>query len=214
MSSAQIPKENRIESIDLLRGIVMVIMALDHVRDYFHSEAQLYAPEDLAHTDGVLFFTRWITHFCAPVFVFFWPERAQTFFEIPGGPTVRVAYPLIPWIDVMAAGFCFGRVVELPPERRRTLLIRSGAALIAAFFVLRWSVLYGDPSPWAALDTATLTIVSFFNTTKYPPSLLFLLMTLGPAVLALGLLDRVRVRHGSEPNDAAKALPLARSCLL
>lgn len=60
----------RLDSIDILRGLVMVIMALDHVRDYFHSDAQLYAPEDLEHTDGMLFFTRWITHFCAPVFVF------------------------------------------------------------------------------------------------------------------------------------------------
>jgi uncharacterized membrane protein len=293
----------RLDSIDLVRGLVMVIMALDHVRDYFHSEAQLYSPEDLAHTDGILFFTRWITHFCAPVFVFLagtsaylyaqrgrstgelsrflltrglwlivleltvvisfgwrfgiqydtvflrviwalgcsmvalaalvWlPWRVllvlslaiiglhntldgittesfgsfawlwallhvQSFFDIPGGPTVRVAYPLLAWVGVMALGYCFGSLLTLAPDRRRSVLIRLGAALTVSFVALRWSNLHGDPNPWAVQDSVILTVISFFNTAKYPPSLLYLLMTLGPALLLLGLIDRVRLRPGN-----------------
>jgi len=276
----------------------MVIMALDHVRDYFHGPSQLFAPEDLARTDGFLFATRWITHFCAPVFMFLagtsaylYARRGRTPSEVsrflwtrglwlvvleltvvaslgwefginthlglaviwalgwsmvalagaihlpwrlilvcsvamiaahnafdslrpeqfgslawawrllhvrsvllPGsGVDVRVGYPLIPWIGLMAAGFCFGRVLDLEPGKRRRLLIRLGTGLTLLFVILRWSNLYGDPSPWSPQPTAVLTVVSFLNCTKYPPSLLYLLMTLGPTILVLGLLEHVRV---------------------
>ncbi|HET9271326.1 MAG TPA: heparan-alpha-glucosaminide N-acetyltransferase domain-containing protein [Vicinamibacterales bacterium] len=288
----------RVDSIDLVRGGVMVIMALDHVRDYFHGPSQLFAPEDLARTDGFLFATRWITHFCAPVFMFLagtsaylyarrgrapsevsrflWTRglwlvvleltvvasfgwefginthlglaviwalgwsmvvlasaihlpwrillvssvamiaahnaldgvRPEQFGSLawvwrllhvrsvllPGsGVDVRVGYPLIPWIGLMAAGFCFGRVLDLDPGKRRRLLLQLGTGLTLLFVVLRWSNLYGDPSPWSAQPTAVLTVVSFLNCTKYPPSLLYLLMTLGPTILVLGLLENVRV---------------------
>lgn len=287
----------RIDSVDLLRGLVMVIMALDHVRDFFHADAQLFSPEDLTHTNGMLFFTRWITHFCAPVFMFLAgvsvhflaPRRASlgmvsrflvtrglwliflewtvvylafsfnfsyrivlvqvlwalgwsmivlaaliwlprtwiltiavalialhnafdgvqaasfgfwgwlwnvlhvpTFVPV-GGRLFAFLYPLIPWVGVMAAGYCFGPVMQMEALQRRKTLFRLGAALTAAFFLLRFINVYGDARIWSVQRSSVLTIVSFFNLTKYPPSLLYLLTTLGPALLVLALLDRVRV---------------------
>jgi len=278
----------------------MVIMALDHTREFVHSTAMVYRPEDLAHTTGAIFFTRWITHFCAPVFMFcaglgafFWLERrdsapgaraelsrflitrglwlivleftivrfgfflnfdysvvillvfwalglsmialaglvhlpfrflaglslalivvhnladrvtaasfgwaasAWSVLHQPGlirtpGPMLIVAYPLIPWIAVMAAGFCFGRIYRLPADRRSRVLVRLGLTLTVAFIALRFLNAYGDPSRWLSQPTMLLTVLSFLNTTKYPPSLLFLLMTLGPAIALLGWLDRAR----------------------
>jgi uncharacterized membrane protein len=294
------PPRGRIDSIDLTRGLVMIIMALDHVRDYFHNQAQHFAPEDLAQTDGWLFFTRWITHFCAPSFMFLagtaawlYASRGRSTSELsrflwtrglwlvfleltivawfgwdiginisdPGlaviwalgcsmaalavlvwlpwgvllalsvgmialhntldgvrpeqfgaahwfwrllhirgpllpGPEIsgiRVGYPLIPWIAVMAAGYCFGRIVELEPDRRRRVLIQLGVGLTAAFVLLRWSNLYGDPVPWTIQPSMALTVVSFLNCQKYPPSLLYLLMTLGPMFLVLAAFERIRV---------------------
>ncbi|HJZ95869.1 MAG TPA: heparan-alpha-glucosaminide N-acetyltransferase domain-containing protein [Candidatus Solibacter sp.] len=281
----------RIQSVDLLRGIVMIIMALDHVRDFFHTGAYHFSPEDLRQTYGFLFFTRWITHFCAPTFVFLsgvsvrlaaakrpgrgalakhliarglwliylewtvfefmwtfnfhyqlvvlqviwvigwgmillagliWlPERVVAVLAVatillhnafdrvslPGlwailhrpillklGTTpVFELYPLIPWVAVLAAGYCFAPVFRLDDERRRRILIRLGLAMTAAFFVLRFANIYGDPQLWSTQRTFELTAISFFRTLKYPPSLIFLLMTLGPAMFALGLMDRVRV---------------------
>jgi uncharacterized membrane protein len=290
----------RIQSVDLLRGAVMVIMALDHTRDFFHADSYHFSPEDLTRTDGLIFFTRWITHFCAPVFVFLagvsvylssarrpglpavarhlvtrglllilleltvlefmwtfdfryqlvmlqviwaigwsmivlaggiWlPRRvlaalalimivghntldsltpaqfgslallwnilhARTVFPV-GHTLVFVLYPLIPWIGVLAAGYCFGPILRMEGERRRRILLRLGVALTAGFFILRMANVYGDPQPWSPQSSAGLTIMSFFRTTKYPPSLAYLLMTLGPAILALGLLDEVRVSAG------------------
>lgn len=291
------PALARLQSVDVLRGLVMVIMALDHVRDFFHFGAQHFSPEDLTQTTAVLFFTRWITHFCAPVFVFlagtgaylsgrrgkrtadvsrflwtrglwlivvemalvtlgasfdvsyrfvvwqviwaigwsmvalsvliFLPWRVLLVFSIgmivlhngldpitpeqfgsmawlwqilhapfsmiepSPGHTVLVIYPLIPWIGVMSAGFCFGRVLDLDLDRRRRRLFGLGLALTAGFVVLRLVNGYGDPSPWSAQSTSTLTVLSFLRTTKYPPSLEFLLMTLGPACLALGMLTAI-----------------------
>jgi uncharacterized membrane protein len=106
------------------------------------------------------------------------------------GQALFVVYPLIPWIGVMAAGYAFGAMLLLPsPERRRSLL-RIGGTLTAAFLVLRAANGYGDPAPWSVQANPVLTFLSFLNTTKYPPSLLFLLMTLGPAILALAWLER------------------------
>ncbi|HEU4726693.1 MAG TPA: heparan-alpha-glucosaminide N-acetyltransferase domain-containing protein, partial [Kofleriaceae bacterium] len=277
----------RLESIDVVRGIIMIVMALDHVRDFLGPRAN---PTNLATTTTALFFTRWITHFCAPVFclltgvaarlalgrrsprelsrllwtrglwlialdtvvlrclayqfnvdfqftvllvlwslgwsmitlaaLVYLPSAAIVavgallvaghnlldgvtpgalgalapvwrILHVPGPLTagssspVFVSYPLIPWIGVMALGFGLGAIYAWPAERRRALLLRTGLALIAAFVVLRAHDGYGDPSPWTAQRTGWFTVLSFLNTTKYPPSLLFLLMTLGPTLLAL-----------------------------
>ena len=286
----------RLDSIDFVRGLVMVIMALDHVRDYFHIDARFFDPTDLTRTTPILFFTRWITHFCAPTFVFLagtgaylWAARGRTRTELSrfllsrglwlvvveltlvtvgwsfnftwsfvalqviwvigwsmvalaalawlplrviaavsvlmiaghnllDGIQVRpllaggrfsadatawdwtwsllhvqnlpVLYPFIPWVGVMAAGFAFGALVQRPPEERRRLLLRLGLGLTAAFVVLRALNVYGDPVPWSVQPRPLYTVMSFLKTTKYPPSLLFLLMTLGPSITLLGLMDR------------------------
>ena len=297
--SLRILKQPRVQSVDILRGIVMVIMALDHVRDFFHHDSQLFSPEDLTKTSAVLFFTRWITHFCAPVFVFlagtgsylatrrgmsraavsqfvltrglwlvvvemtlvlfgatfnlsyqfvvwqviwaigwsmvalsvlvFLPWRILLAFSVvmiaghnaldgirssqlgsvgwiwkilhegfavinlPGGIMAFSVYPLIPWIGVMSAGFCFGRLFDLDPDKRRTVMLQLGLLLTAAFVVLRVFNMYGDPSPWSSQPGAMMTALSFLRTSKYPPSLLFLLMTLGPAIATLSVMDRINV---------------------
>jgi uncharacterized membrane protein len=105
------------------------------------------------------------------------------------GPPVLVLYPLIPWIGVMAIGYAFGSVYRLEPAARRRILIRAGAAITAGFVILRAINMYGDPSHWAARDTLTKTFLSFLAVSKYPPSLLFLMMTLGPALLFLAWAD-------------------------
>jgi uncharacterized membrane protein len=299
-TGAETAARGRIQAVDLLRGLVMVIMALDHTRDFVHSAAMAFQPEDLQQTTPAIFMTRWITHVCAPVFMFtagvgaflrlerggtrselsrflwtrglwlivleFTVVRAGFFFNLGidplillvfwalgmsmialallvylpygvllalsvamialhnlfddittaqfGGlawawqilhaqgllsasrPTVIVAYPLVPWIGVMAAGYCFGRVYRLPAGRRRTLLLWLSLALTAAFLVVRGLNVYGDPRPWIVQDRPIYTLLSFLNTTKYPASLAFLLMTLGPAMLFLAWIDRVRVSDG------------------
>jgi uncharacterized membrane protein len=280
---------SRVDAIDVVRGIIMILMALDHVRD-FVGDMRL-SPTDLRSASTALFLTRWITHICAPTFFLLagtsaWLARRRaagemsryllirglwlivletvvlrglawqfnfdfkltmlvvlwalgwsmialaalvhlqpaaiaafglvmiaghnlfdgvrtanplwTVLHAPGfllrtpERIVFVAYPLIPWIGVMAAGYALGRVWEWPRERRRQFLARLGATMTGAFVVLRATNLYGDPARWTALGSPVRTALSFVNTTKYPPSLLFLLMTLGPALLLLAAFDRSR----------------------
>ncbi len=278
---------SRVESVDLVRGVIMILMALDHTRDFFGIPGQ--NPTDMATTTPALFFTRWITHFCAPVFfllagtgaylslrrktraelsrflltrglwlvflelvlvrglgyqfnfdyrvtmlLVLWAlgwsmvvlsflvylptwfvtalgvvmiaghnlldgvKSSNPLWSILHAPgfvlntpehVVFTGYPLIPWIGVMAAGYGLGQVYEWDAVRRCRFLLRLGLGLMLAFVVLRWLNVYGDPSPWVQQPTTTQTVLSFLNTTKYPPSLLFLLMTLGPAMLFLRAVD-------------------------
>ena len=297
----------RIHSVDLLRGIVMMIMLLDHVREFVHAGALQSDPTDPTTTTAAVFFTRWITHFCAPTFVFLsgvsiylqkrhgkgtnelsrflWTRglwlifleftvvrflvvfnldysffgMAQVIwvigvsmivmaaliylpvrvigiaglllialhnlfdgFQVPpqtafagtpppdlwqslwimlhqpgvvpllGGQTqIFFGYPLIPWIGVMMAGYALGTIYNLEAGKRRSLLLYSGAATTALFILLRVLNVYGDPSRWSEQAAGVATLLSFLNTTKYPPSLLFLLMTLGPALIVLAATDGI-----------------------
>jgi uncharacterized membrane protein len=315
------PVRGRIDSIDLLRGIVMVIMMLDHTRDFVHSGAFTFDPTDLTKTTTAVFLTRWITHYCAPVFVFLagtgaylqfargkskrelsrflvtrglwlivleftvvrfgvffsldyrflgmlqviWvigvsmivlaalihlPLRLITAFGVamialhnlldgfrvdgwqgPGSPVpglgaklwmiahqafrgfpvvgfpspiVVVIYPLIPWIGVMAAGYAFGALYQKDAASRRRVLLALGSGATVLFIILRAINLYGDPAKWSGQKNTLFTVLSFLNTTKYPPSLLFLLMTLGPAMIALALF---------ETGSVSRALSGSRSLL-
>ncbi len=292
----------------------MVVMALDHTRDFFSDTAFQFDPGDLARTTPGLFLTRWVTHFCAPVFVFlagtstyFWQARGRTKGELsrfllsrgvflvildptfirfswfwdfnwrftfgqviwaigwsmivlaglihlprwfvaafavvmiaghnlldgilpakdtawgmvwrvlhvrdliePGtGFHFWVMYPLIPWIGVLAAGYAFGPLLAREPHgdpplsplvkeggkvlgqaSKRSLVVTLGMVMCVAFVVLRWANSYGDTRPWEPQRDALFTLFSFLNCEKYPPSLLFLLMTLGPAIVALAVFDR------------------------
>jgi uncharacterized membrane protein len=290
--------EHRLPEIDRLRGLVMVLMALDHMRDFFDADAMRFSPTDLDRTYPLLFFTRFITHFCAPTFtalagvgaylygvkvkdpaalsrflaarglwliflevavispiwsmgagrielatlwaigcgllalaalsrlsqrtmllvgvaiIFghnlldgihaadlgafgpWWSllhEQGKLPLDAPGG----VIYPALPWIGVAALGYGLGPLFLEPAKRRdRTLYVIGGAAL-ALFVLLRFSNLYGDPHPWSAQRDAVFTLLSFLNVTKYPPSLLYLLVTLGGAALALPALEWAKGWIGS-----------------
>jgi uncharacterized membrane protein len=117
-------------------------------------------------------------------------------FPIAGfpSPVVFVIYPLVPWIGVMAAGYAFGRLYEFDAQRRRRLLLVIGGTVTLLFIVLRAINIYGDPSPWSTQKNALFTFLSFINTTKYPASLLFVLMTLGPSLLALAAFEAGKPR--------------------
>ncbi|HYW08931.1 MAG TPA: heparan-alpha-glucosaminide N-acetyltransferase domain-containing protein, partial [Longimicrobium sp.] len=121
----------------------------------------------------------------------FWMVLHQPGFIRVFGAPMLVAYPLLPWIGVMLAGYALGSVYQWEPARRQRFLTRLGIAAIAAFVVIRATNLYGNPAPWAAQKSAVFTVLSFINTNKYPPSLLYVLMTIGPALLALAWLERV-----------------------
>jgi uncharacterized membrane protein len=270
----------------------MVVMALDHVRDFFGTSG--WDPA-LFTASAPTFLTRWITHFCAPVFVFLAGTGAALslgrgkskaelagflltrgawlavldvtlvsfawFFrigepivtdvmwaigwsmvvlaalvrlplrfvasiglvfvvghnaldgihagslgsagwiwtllhesgtiELPWGAAWFVGYPLVPWIGVMALGYVVGVMLTNEPAKRRARLVVLGGGMLVAFIVLRGANLYGDPLPWSKGANLRLTALSFVNCHKYPASLLYLLMTLGPAMLALAALDRV-----------------------
>lgn len=295
---------NRIHSIDIVRGMAMVLMALDHVRDYFHAAAHSGDPLDLQTTTPALFFTRWVTHFCAPVFVFLsgtsiylqslrkdrkelgsfvlkrglwlilmewsliafawtfnpffnvlpfqviwaigismvvlglmllaglswrWilmigltvvaghnlldiPESAPGFqagfwwdllhhgvfkpYEFLPEHYIVMVYPFPVWTAVMCLGFAAGRFFgpEITPDQRKNLLIRTGLGLIVFFILLRFANLYGDPKPWTTQKDFFYTLLSFINTNKYPPSLLFICMILGPAMLLLAWVEKFQNR--------------------
>ena len=323
-SPASAVGRSRLDSIDLLRGIVMVIMVLDHTRDFVHGPALRSDPTDLATTSTAIFMTRWITHFCAPVFVFLagvsvylqkmrgksigelsrflvtrgiwlitveivvlhllvwfnldfrfvgplqviwvigWsmlclaaiihlPRPAIATFAVvmiafhnlldgihvqdwqgpasrvpnasaklwmvmhqagffpllgPSSPLVWLQYPLIPWVGVIAAGYAFGAVYALDRERRLKVLLNTGLLLVAAFIAIRAIDRYGDPSLWSTQSSAMFTLLSFINTTKYPPSLLYVLMTLGPALLALAWFESSPPGAWSRPLVTFGRVPL------
>jgi uncharacterized membrane protein len=290
-------KSTRIQSIDLLRGVVMVIMALDHVRDYFHLGAMNYDPVNMDTTTPALFFTRFITHYCAPIFIFlagtsaflygskkskpelfkflvsrglwlifieivvmnflwwfdvsfgfinlqviwaigicmvllgfliFLPKKAililgllmvfghnlldsivmqgtsfksviwyllhqQNFIPL-GSRMIAFFYPIIPWIGVMGLGYCFGSLYQSGFDNalRKKWLLRLGIGSVALFFIIRGVNIYGDPITWSVQKNTTFTVMSFFNVYKYPPSLLFLLITIGPGFLFLYFTETIK----------------------
>ena len=290
----------RIESIDLLRGIVMVLMALDHTRDFFHAAALTDDPLNLATTTPELYFTRWVTHFCAPIFVFLsgvsiylqsqrktkkelsaflfkrglwlilaevviitfawtfnpfynfiglqviWaigismvilaaairlpfnlvlliglvivfghnlldvPESAPGFkagffwdllhhghfaiYNLGEKNILAIVYPFLPWTGLMLLGYCTGVFynTKYTAERRRRIFILSGISLLIFFAALRYSNFYGDPMPWSGQNNGLLTFFSFINVQKYPPSLLYMCVTIGPALILLALIENVK----------------------
>ena len=302
---AQLAPAPRIQSVDALRGAIMMLMAIDHIRDYVARSAQQFLPTDLTRTTPAIFFTRWITHFCAPVFMltaglgaYLWmtrghhskgelsrllisrgiwlivlevtllrlimfsqisftaspvlliilwaiglsmialagliylPMRVLTGVSIAiitlhnllvnvsgerlgraawiwdilyergvivvDGIKLRPAYPTLPWIGVMAGGYCLAVVFDWDADRRRRFLVRLGLAMAAAFVVVRFINVYGDPVRWSHQASPVFTVLSFLNVTKYPPSLDFLLMTLGPAMLVMAWLEDFHF-HFSNP---------------
>lgn len=285
----------RLASVDLVRGLVMVVMAIDHARDMLGGAR--FDPTDLSRTTAALFFTRWITHLCAPAFILLAgagaflsrrPRRSLSRFLFTRGlwlivlevtvmkvawsfnfdphqtavqviwaigwsmialaalvwlplPVIGlfgagmiathnlfdgiavgrlidwtgahpvyvgsardwwisilhqqnfpVIYPLVPWIGVMALGYAMGPLFQLDPTRRRRALLAIGCAVSLAFLVVRALNGYGDPRPWSQQATPLFTAFSFLNITKYPPSLDYLLMTLGPVLLLLAAAERAR----------------------
>jgi uncharacterized membrane protein len=118
-------------------------------------------------------------------------------------PVVYLLYPLIPWIGVMAVGYVCGALYTFDAERRQRILLRLGVAATSLFVILRAINLYGDPQPWSAQKSFAFTVLSFLNVQKYPPSLLFLLMTLGPALIALALFERFRSQNAQTTKGMA-----------
>lgn len=292
----------RIQSIDILRGIVMVIMALDHVRDYFHIHAWTDDPLNLETTTPVLYFTRYITHFCAPTFVFLsgvsiylqslrktkhelsvflikrglwlifveffiisfawsfnpsferfplgviwsigvsmfllglvirlpykailvggliivfghnlldFPEAATGFnggffldllhsskwtsYKITENRNLIIAYPFLPWLGLMMIGYCAGQLFspQFDSARRKKLLTQIGIGLLILFMILRGINVYGDPVSWTQQQNGLYTFFSFINIHKYPPSLLYMCVTIGCALLLLPHLEKLENR--------------------
>lgn len=291
-------QQKRLQSIDFLRGLVMVLMALDHVRDFITGVP--FNPSDLTQTDSAYFLTRWITHFCAPVFIFLagtsvgliaanrskldltkflvsrglwlifieltilsfaWTFNFSGFafvlqvifviglsmlvmaallwlpaiiilafglilvfghnlldtgllpstnftkptplwhilhaqgYTLDTGIPSMMLYPILPWIGIMPLGYVLAALYQGPTEARRKTLLLLGLGAIGLFILLRATNSYGDPTPWSSQSTALFTIWSFINTQKYPPSLLYLLMTLGPGLIVLAYSERLRGRY-------------------
>ncbi len=288
--------KTRIQSIDLSKGLVMVIMALDHVRDYFHYSAFYFDATDPEQTTWPIFFTRFITHFCAPAFSFLAGTSAfmigkrkspaelsgflfkrglwlifveiiiinfgwkfdiqfrhiglQTIwqlgvsmivlaalihlpkklilvfsiliifghnlldnihfegsylwamlhdrqkFEWTDGYFVNFAYPLIPWIAIMSLGYCFGSLYDssFDTVQRKKILNALGLGSLGLFFVLIAFNTYGDPVKWINYGNTPQTLMSIFDISKYPPSLLYLLITLGCSVLFLANAENLKGR--------------------
>ncbi len=282
----------RLPAIDHLRGLVIVLMALDHVRDFFDADAMRFSPTDLSHTYTALFLTRFITHYCAPGFALLaglsaclrgsrpegraglgvflltrglwlvlldvvvispiwtlefgrielgtlwaigcgmialsalvhWPAgvalaigalilsthdlldgvHASAFGALgpwwsllhergplPLGLEGVVLYPALPWIGVVALGYGLGPLFLADALKRKRILTALGLGALALFAILRGGDFYGDPRPWSVQSTPTLTALSFLNVSKYPPSLLYALVTLGPALVLLPRLERL-----------------------
>lgn len=288
------PKPTRIESLDLLKGIVLVLMALDHTRDYFHSAAFIFNPLDPQQTTWPVFLTRWITHFCAPAFsllagisaffvgrrktphelskflvkrglwLFFiqltviqfawyfdphfrWIEldvigslgvsmivlaflvhtpqkfilafscltifghnlldnvhfngsvwwavlHEEASYPLGGGYTFIIYYPLIPWIGVMSLGYWMGKFYDkaYDPGKRKRLFITLGISAMVMFIILRGFNLYGNPDPWVDYNSHSMNLMSILDTNKYPPSLSFLLITLGPFFLFMAYSENAK----------------------
>jgi uncharacterized membrane protein len=286
MNSIPVPNQ-RISSIDLVKGLAMLIMALDHVRDYVHAPAFLFDPADPTQTTLAIFFTRWVTHFCAPAFSFlagmsaFMVGKRKPLNELSGFLLKRgiwlifieltivgfawyfdfrfgtfglltiwslgismvvlaglvylpkkfilifsivlifghnlldnfqlndsilwailhklnifmlsenlmfvVGYPMIPWIGVMALGYWFGTYYNksVDNSKRKLTFNLIGICAIILFIALRWTNVYGDPVLFQQYDSLSQDLVSFLNPSKYPPSLLYLLMTLGGTFILL-----------------------------
>ena len=297
MTQSLTSDKKRILSVDLLRGAVMIIMALDHTREFFHSAALTSNPLDLNTTTPVLYFTRWITHFCAPVFVFLsgtsaylqlagkskkelslflitrglwliiaevtivnlifsfdisfsvialeviWAigismvilglviwlpfelilaigllivlghnaldfyEKGQTgafgagynlihrvgFHALWGKHQLLILYPFLPWTGLMMLGYCLGKVLRNNNEAyRKKFLVVTGISAIALFIILRIINVYGDPFRWSTQGNGFYTFLSFINASKYPPSLFFLCMTIGPSLLLMAWWDNIQ----------------------
>ena len=284
----------RINSLDILKGIIIVVMSLDHFRDYFHYEAFFFNPTDPQQTNNATFFIRWITHYCAPVFAFLagvsayivgnkydknylskfllsrgvwlifveivimnfgwrfdiefnflvlqviwmlgicmillsgliWLPLKQILifslfiifghnlldiFDISGNfiwavihkldfinyyetKTIVVAYPIIPWIGVMSLGYFFGQYFhkDFPQDLRLSILKRVGIISIIGFFIVRFLNSYGNSKMWINYDLFSQTFYSFMDPQKYPPSLSYLLMTLGPMFLLLAVFELIK----------------------
>lgn len=301
----QTSPSHRIASIDLLRGIVMILMALDHTRDFFHQTAMTTDPMDTATTTPWLYFTRWITHFCAPAFVLlsgvsaflasqkrsrgaaslflvkrgiwlviaevmlitmgftfnpfynfiilqviwaigwsmiilglisrisfkavlitglllFFGHNLTNYITLPQTGTaavmwtalltsrgvvmqldathfVGVFYTILPWTGVMLLGYCLGYFYQkdYPAQKRKRFLLYTGASLTLLFIVLRSFSGYGNPTPWEQQSNLLSNVFTFLNTSKYPPSLQYLGMTLGPALIILSLLENVQAKWAS-----------------
>jgi uncharacterized membrane protein len=292
--------KQRIQSIDILRGVIMLIMALDHCRDFFHFAGPLGDPTNMQTTTPFFFFTRWITHFCAPTFVFLsgvsaylaglrrtkaelsaflikrglwlvfvelaiitlaftfnplynvfilqviwaigfsmiilgllvraplvvigiigaliffghdildyitYPQKGTeyvlmrlfltaqaTLLQINATHFAFDLYAIIPWTSVMLLGYVFGSLYKpaVDPQKRKRVLLYTGLSALALFFILRFFNLYGDPNPWSTQRNGVYTVLSFFNVSKYPPSLFYSCMTIGTALVILALIENVQ----------------------